>query len=294
MPCDAGDLIESIRADRACIKCGFNLFGQAVVKEEHYQLPIARCPECGTVAALQSYPTMSHWVNRFRALIAGVWIIALLFAFIIQILIVGSFADSASRAVGDPLAKEIGKAYYQWAEENGTTTSIAGWAATPEAYYQWVSVPSDWVDEHLNEIVAEFGGLWKEFDRSTFMYVIPAWIVAFLTGVFWSIVLLGASRKRAAMVPVVASVFIVVLSFFSFSPPMFFALQASEIAKELYASLLTPVAVGIQLPMILLGVFLGRKIARGIIILTLPPRSRIPFSIFWTRDGLALPRPKFK
>ncbi len=290
----AAQNIESIRADRACIQCGFNLFGQAVVKEEHYQLAIARCPECGTVAALQSYPTMSHWVNRFRALIAGAWVVALLFAFVIQILIVGSFADSLSRTVSDPLAKEIGKAYYTWAEENGTTTSITGWATTPEAYYQWVSIPSDWVDEHLDEIVAEFGGLWNDFDRLNILFVIPAWIVAFLTGVFWSVVLLGASPKRAAIVPTAASVLIIVLAYVNFSPPMFFAHQASEIAKDLYVSVLTPIAMLIQFPVILLGVFLGRKIARFVIQLTLPPRSRVPFSIFWTRDGLDLPKPNFK
>ncbi len=290
-PVKDGMMSEHIRADRACIGCGFNLYGQSVTKEEHYGLAIARCPECGEVAALQTYPTMSHWVNRFRALLAGFWVIVLLIAFVIQVLIVAAFADSVSRDVSDPLAKKIGEVYYNWAEENGTTTSIAGWATTPEAYYQWVQIPSDWADEHLDAIVADYGGLWSTFDRSNMIYVIPAWMVVFLAGVFWSIVLLGATRKRATIVPLAASALVLVLTYIEFPSSMFIVPQASDVAKELYAHIMAPIAIIVQLPALFIGVFFGRKIARWIILLTLPPRSRVSLSILWTRDGLDLPRP---
>lgn len=289
-PMADGMMSEHIRADRACIGCGFNLYGQSVFKEEHYGLAIARCPECGEVAALQTYPTMSHWVNRFRALLAGAWVVALLFAFILQSLLIGTYADSVGQSAGDRLARKIGEAYYHWAEDNGQTTSIATWGGTPEDYYQWVQIPRIWADDHLDEVVAEFGGLWNNFDRSSVIYVIPASIAAFMMGVFWSIVLFGADRKRATIVPLAACVLVMAIMLIDFSSS-FMAPQASEIAKEMYVRVLAPIAVIVQLPALFLGLFFGRKIARWIIMLTLPARSRVSLSMLWTRDGLELPRP---
>lgn len=289
-PIEDGMMSEHIRADRACIGCGFNLYGQSVFKEEHYGLAIARCPECGEVAALQTYPTMSHWVNRFRTLLAGVWVVALLFAFILQSMLIGTYADSVGQSASDQLARKIGEAYYNWAEDNGQTTSIAAWGGTPESYYQWVQIPSDWADEHLDGVIAEFGGLWSNFDRSSVIYVIPASIAAFMMGVFWSVVLLGADRKRVAIVPLVACVLVMAMMLIEFSSS-FMPPQASEVAKALYINVLAPIAIIVQLPALFLGVFFGRKIARWIIILTLPPRSRVSLSMLWTRDGLELPRP---
>jgi len=285
-------MMDSIRADRACIKCGFNLFGQEVFKEDHYQLAVTRCPECGTVAALQSYPTMSHWVNRFRALIAAGWVVVLAFVFILQMSLVGTFADGMSSQAGMPLAKMIGKAYNEWAEENEIATNIAGWGMNTTDYTEYIQVPQDWTDEHLDEILDQEGGLVRAMDKSFVIVLIPASIAGFVLGAFWSIVLLGASRKKAAIVPISLGLIGVILMY---SPSFYQSAitpQASEIAKELYATYLAPVGVIIQFPAILLGIFLGRKIARWVITLTLPPRSRVPFSIFWTRDGLALPSAK--
>ena len=86
------DTHDTIRADRACIACGFNLFGQPITREAHYNLLITRCPECGQAAALQSYPTMSHWVNRFRAILSALWIALTLGILALTVLIGGVYA----------------------------------------------------------------------------------------------------------------------------------------------------------------------------------------------------------
>lgn len=52
--------------------------------------------------------------------------------------------------------------------------------------------------------------------------------------------------------------------------------------------------MGAQLIFALLGVYLGRKIARFVICMSLPPRYRTSLSIFWSRDGLELPKPTLK
>ena len=111
--------LNQIRADRACIGCGFNLFGQSVVKEEHYDLAIVRCPECGVVGALQSYPTMSHWVNRFRAILTALWILVLIGAFSISMMITMGLNAGATEIAGSDLGEIIGGLHAQWIDEQG-------------------------------------------------------------------------------------------------------------------------------------------------------------------------------
>ena len=281
---------DQIRADRACIKCGFNLFGQSVYREPHYNLAIARCPECGEVAALQTYPVMSHWANRFRAIIAGVWVLTLIVFFIIQTSLSGSYAHGMSYSAAQELGRTIGQEYTEWAEQNGQTVYNPFGGVGSNTNYEWVNVPRSWADEHVPELIRQRDP-WRELFRSGFIAsIFPGVVMAFIFGIFWSVVLLGASRKRAALVPILAAavalVFMLSPDFMHYAP-----MQATMIAQSYYAELVAPWVLLIQLPFSLVGVFVGRKVARWVITLTLPPRTRIPLAILWTRDGLEPPRP---
>ncbi len=64
--------------DRFCTKCGYNLVGQEIVREQHYELLIVRCPECATVAGLQDYPRLGTWGARWGMVLAALWLILLL------------------------------------------------------------------------------------------------------------------------------------------------------------------------------------------------------------------------
>ena len=48
--------IAVVTGTRLCIRCGFNLTGQMILREPAYDLLIARCPECGTPPPVP-YPT---------------------------------------------------------------------------------------------------------------------------------------------------------------------------------------------------------------------------------------------
>lgn len=280
---------QTILADRACTGCGFNLLGQIVTKEEHYNLAIAKCPECGTVAALQSYPTMSHWVNRFRALIAAVWMLALLFAFMIQVAIIVSYSNQLSGDIGVPLAKELGSAFNDWQVANGEASVTENWGANL-VYFQWVNMSESWVDEHLKATIEDNGGLIKLIDPSSILLLISGTIGAFVFGVFWSVTLLGASRKKAAIVPVIIGV-IAIWVVYGFSTFGYASWQSAQVAQRAYEPWVVLWVVIFELPVLLVGLYFGRKIVRAVITLALPARSRVPFSILWTRDGLELPKP---
>ena len=290
---------DQIRADRACIGCGFNLYGQTVTKEDHYGLAITRCPECGTVAALQQYPLMSHWVNRFRAILAGLYIVMLLGTLALSTMAISGFAFAATDLASGNLANHIGIDFTQWEQdqaENANQNAAAAGAAQRfngvqiNGSFRWVSISPVWVDEHLDESISSFGGIWANMDPSAYMVMLPAGLVSILIGVYWSVALLGATRKRALIVPTLAALvggaIVIALNYDPGTYPW-----ASDLAKNFYITRIVPVAMIYQLIFMGVGIFIGRPVARFIVRLALPPRSLVPLGVLWTRDGLAPPRP---
>lgn len=322
---------DEIRADRACIGCGFNLFGQSITKEEHYGLAICRCPECGTVAALQSYPAMTHWVNRFRMLLGAIWIVSLTGVFIGYTFSIAGMAQVSSNMAGQHLSDIIGQAHHEWTQEQnpdnqlvspntvtnaapgvmvptlapGTTivtsngvTTVNGVVVPPPSVsvpqsgqFNWVWLAPNWGDEHLDQLIQDNGGLLKNIDTEFVMMSIPATVVGVIFGIFWSIALLGSTRRRAMLVPLVAGT-----AAFGF----IFAITRTSLnytyVSKLTESLYIPIAGVMFIAYICLasffGIWIGRKVARLVVVMALPPRNRVSFSALWTRDGLALPKPK--
>jgi len=122
---------DEIRADRACIGCGFNLYGQTVTKEPHYGIVITRCPECGTVAALQTYPVMTHWANRFRSLTAALWVVILLGFFMGNMTSMMGMTQGASNIAGNKMSDIIGEANAIWVQEQEALQQAAKLASNP-------------------------------------------------------------------------------------------------------------------------------------------------------------------
>ena len=341
---------EQIRADRACIGCGFNMFGQTVTKEEHYGLAISRCPECGEVAALQSYPTMSHWVNRFRSIIAGVWIVLLLGFFGANSMMMMGLSIGATEIAGEDLSESIGLAHANWVDtqtqqallaqeesesaesdsvdavaarsrsssadpgmQNIVTTTADGitttvYTATDGSVtttingvtmnnfggsYRWSTITPVWIVQELDLYIESTGGVWANLDREFMILFLPATVTSLCAGVFWSITLLGARRRSVVVVPMVAGAIAAVMAL-SIIMSNGSSMSAGEVAKGQVAVLAVPLMIGVQIAAAMLGIFIGRKVARFVVLLALPPRGRVSFSLLWTRDGLELPKPKFR
>ncbi len=329
-----------IRADRACIGCGFNLYAQPVSKEEHYGLAICTCPECGTVAALQSYPVMSHWVNRFRALIAAIWIIVLLGIFIGHTMSITGMAQGTANLAGEKMGDIIGHEHHIWSQEQDRlrelakqTDQTAAQSATPNAtpiatpdplsfggtttivtsngvttvngtivpttplspaqsgQYNWVWLTQGWGDAHLQQVIDESGGLLANIDREFLVMLIPGTIVGTLFGMFWSVALLGGTRRKAIIVPLVACL-IACLLLIGMSRPDYNYTYISGLTQDLYAPVIGPVFIAYMFLISCFGIWIGRMVARRIVVMALPARSRVPLSNLWIQDGLALPKSK--
>ena len=66
------EVLGQIGADRFCSSCRYNLIGQQIVREPVYGLPVARCPECGTIAAVGTHAA-SRWMSIWRVVLIALW-----------------------------------------------------------------------------------------------------------------------------------------------------------------------------------------------------------------------------
>lgn len=104
--------ISAIAGDRTCLGCGFNLTGQPIVREETYNLLIARCPECGTVAPLQEYPALGKWAGRFAAVLAAAVTLVLIGVILIGSLALYGGARAVSSEAQQQLSLSIASSYF--------------------------------------------------------------------------------------------------------------------------------------------------------------------------------------
>lgn len=283
---------DQIRADRACAGCGFNLYGQSVTREEHYGLAIARCPECGTVAALQQYPAMTHWVNRSRMVLSAIYLLILLAFFAGGTIAMSAFAYASAEIASNPLATHLQNDYNLWsnAQQNGSSTTGTPVPTTGITWaYQNTTLQPEYIDQELDRAINDFGGLLRNMDKSWFALIVPAGFVAFAIGIFWSVALLGSSRKQAMLLPVasagIGAAFLAGVNQPDYNNPWIWTL-----AGQLYIPWFSPMVLALLLIPTALGVFFGRKLARLVIRLALPPRARVSFGLLWTRDGLEMPK----
>lgn len=290
--------------DRPCARCGFNLVGQPIVREPHYGLLLLRCPECGEAASVQEYPLLGRWANRLGVFLAACLVLAVILAFIGSVSATVGFADRLVSYSSMELGQVIGKRHAAWweglpqDEKDKITGGGSGW--TP-AQSGWQYAESGWWAElDKAALLREVGGRWRAIDW------VPALIDAIwavpaggMLGLFWSLAVLGQSRRRVALViPVV-----VLLS------AGYIALERSQAAAwtwtwgggrweytpYLAAALLVwnvvPLALAWMMGWMLVGVWLGRPVSRLLVRLMLPPRLRSGLSVLWTAEGKALPRP---
>lgn len=277
-----------IRTDRPCARCGFNLFGQMIVREPHYGLIAVRCPECGQLAALQEYPALGRWADRWAKVLAGLWVVALVGAMAAQFAPTLGLTVAAMENVFEDAGAEISARYVAWEQQQQMGPAAPGNANMFSG--SWYTVTEAWWADERAAYLADTRRV-RPFNRLTFTLLIVLGIISFTAGAFWSTVTLGSRRWGAFILPL----FPVVLAM-SFawsvslpSPGMPGFLTGREAAGELFRVPIFVAAVGVVLCSMVPGVLLGRGLTRLIVRLSLPPRMRSALAILWTRDGLPPP-----
>jgi hypothetical protein len=296
------DTHDMIRADRACIACGFNLYGQPITREDHYNLLIARCPECGQAAALQSYPAMSHWVNRFRALLSALWVSAILGALALCVMINTALTQAACEGASEQLASIIAGDFKTWndAKAQATATTTSNLASTPApppgaaAFLQnlgsrWTPIDPGWRENHLDETIERAGGLTSTIDPEYLVLLIPVLILSAIFGVFWTLALLNAPRWRVTILTLAIALVTLGLTL-TFNHVGAGNQMAQSIAKAKLTPIVAPRVVLAQAIAMIAAVLVARSLARMFACAALPPRSRVALSFLWTADKKPLPK----
>lgn len=280
--------VSLVEGDRLCVWCGFNLAGQRIVREPRYGLLVSQCPECGGVAALQEYPVLGKWAQRWGAILAGLWFL----------LISGGVIATGATIFGVTLgatqegAEEYGDFIAERYEEDAAS-GVGG--AAGRSVQSWNSIEASWWDEQDRwALLREAGGYRKVVAREAAPLWIALAVVCFLAGGLGGVVMMHARGARLATVVVaplgVAAAF-GAIAFGQILSRTGGTLSAWDAAVEQTWWISVAVSAVVATIAMEIGLFSGRPLARLAAKVFLPPRLRSSLAALWIADGLDPPRP---
>lgn len=292
-----------VRGDRLCLKCGFNLHGQSILREPHYNLLIVRCPECATVAGLQEYPSLGRWARRWAFVLAGVYALIVFVAFVVAGLASGGVtlatAEEFEREVASHVAAEH-RAWFQSTDQatvlrnsypnqqaavTQTITSVGNWGS-------WAAVNEQWWRTEGEQKVREVIGRSTAARASIVLALTLIPLGGVVMGMVFASLLPGLRGMRLVLIPVlvglVAGAMSSTIRLASMGPPATFVegyVRAVTLAREIVPQTSWLVLLGLLLIGLTVGAFIGRGVVRLVIRLLLPPRVAASLSYLWEADG---------
>ncbi len=310
---DAGS---TLQGDRACTGCGFNLLGQPIVREGHYGLLIARCPECGAVAPLTEYPSISRWSRRIVGVVAALWLAALIAVTVGSGSALFGLTIVSSQEASQGFAHSLERAYSaEVAAQQAAGGSGAGSTPAPGAgpaaqssvtgptiplppipphvrvRFSTMTAPQSWVEQQdVAQRFLEWGG-WVAVGDEVGLVVMPLCIVALGAGMFLGVAVLNQRRVGLLVVGLMPLVVCATFHALAYAGRSAGTVSPSEDATMAFLWWrITLVGVIAAAVMLLLGVWFARPIARAYVRLMLPARLRVPLYPLWEADGLPPPR----
>lgn len=291
-----------IRGDRMCLKCGFNLHGQTILREPHYGLLIVRCPECSGVTSLQEYPVLGPWARRWGYLFAAVYILFItglfgLTAFLIGVSSVGLVQDRMHT-----IANEIATAHRPWFDAVGKAQAEAS-AKTPaekslvsstvssvQSWGSYAAINREWWEREGAAARAAIAARKPNLPVEQLLAYTFIPVCGLAVGGFFAVLLPGLRGPRLLMIPLVTvSLGLLFCYFFSLTTrtaaltnfwlPGF--VPSGELAAELLPSFAFYRLALVMGAILAVGVYLGRPVARFLIRTFLTPRLAHSLSFLW-------------
>ncbi|MHC4990464.1 MAG: hypothetical protein ACYTGC_05735 [Planctomycetota bacterium] len=291
--------LSTLGGDRLCVGCGYNLIGQAIVREPHYGMLVARCPECGAMASLQEHPLPFRWSARYLAFGVAIWFAMIVLLFVISTAIIYGHAEGIAREGSMSYAQRLAEhqsRFLQRLSEEGNLPPSEQWlvANPPQAFSVAAASWLNAVD--LDELLAQSGGWRSAADLLAFRQLTKMAVWAFMIGVFWSVALLHLRRRALLLVGFAMLGLAVAVALYT----MFRGGLGGIVSLRLQGGGFTPMLVvaerqlgprfyawslGLVVLPLAAGLWLGRPVTRGLIRAALPPRLRGPLAILWTSEG---------
>lgn len=304
---DESAILGQVLGDRACVACGFNLHGQPVVRDPHYGLVMARCPECGVPASLQEHPALGRWAGRLGLVLGAAWLVVMIAALLApagaMALVAVASSNPACRsmrlAVADDFMAYLRAQHATMAPEefDAAFPYFAGWVDLNASDLPYVE-EAWWAEQNVDALVA-FRGLGSYDWRAT-----AGWIVACVmlgaAGVVLAVMLphlrVRGQAVAALLIGGVAALLLLVarqmnmLSMIGLNWAGWGVVDVLEVVRERYGLPWQLLTLAVQTLALLAGMWAGRPAARWLAVLLVPPRARAALGFLWATDGLAQPR----
>jgi len=277
--------IDVLSGDRCCASCGFNLFGQTIIREPHYGLIMVRCPECGHAAALQEYPTLARMTGRLRSTMAASWVAAILAGFAITGGLIYGFSTTTTDAVVAPYSRVINFAWQEWAKANQTAAQQTAWWGNQNQMQTW------WEGLPPAKFFAEFGS-WTALNwRGLITWAMTA-IVIFPIGVIWAVAfarLRGFRLLLVLMLPVLFAISLAAYNLVDANGGWYYTFDTAIESQVGWVPTGLSIVAGALF--LFAGALMGRPIARAFLRHVLPARLLAAFAFLWMADGKGMPKP---
>ena len=245
-------VVATIDLDRFCPECGYNLRTLPVWREAHTGLPGVRCRVCGRLHPANDASTaLRPWLRRATSLVLGLWILTTAAVF----LSLGLAEGAESYGTLDELTVSGGSV----TRRIGTST-IRTWGSGP------LKIDPDYPEYRL--FVASI--------------LVGSFLTAFVCGAFAVVVFPHWHRAACAGLVLAMPVAVngLVALVWSHEAPQLFTWGMQYVIAH----------AGVQGLGGLVGVALGRPLARLAVRITLPPSLRPRLAFLWLADGKPLPR----
>ena len=172
------------------------MIGQPVLREPHYNMLILRCPECGTVASIQDYPTLGRWANRWAIILSAFWLL----------IILGFTAGSMPAMIGSTGAftSEVSRPYERSLRDNWDDWYVATYDAKPtnswwrpDKFDEWYATkpPAQWL--------GDFGGFTGAIWQPELVFMLIPLAIALTYGSFMSLALVHRKRFTLALMSLI-------------------------------------------------------------------------------------------
>lgn len=276
-----------VRGDRLCQQCAYNLTGQPVLRERHYDMLIVRCPECGAVAAIQQQPVLAQWLGKLHGLWLGAWLIVVMLISIGGTAAIAGYgfgtSTSASFATQEALRKHYLATLGDGADQNLQTYQL----------YQNLEFDTWWAQQDVSALRRELGGLTALVDWSMFLSMLVLLLVMTAgIGVLWAAVLIHWPRTKLLIWWLVLTVMIAgwtMLFAQTVRPSLYAVVSIWDAATALVGVPLMWSCGAIASIVLFVSLFFGRSILRMLVRSLLPPRMQASLGTLWRTDGLEPP-----
>ena len=290
--------VSTLIGDRLCIKCGYNLIGQPILRESHYDMLIVRCPECATVASVQEYPLLGRWANRWASLLAAAWMLALVVLWLGTSAGIFGFAVGSAEVATETYGDLIYQKFNQWQLQQqaaGGTTAGGNTVILPGGSRIVVNMNTSdftawWKQQDRAALLREAGGIFSGFNWIVWNIWMWMAIACALLGVIWATALLARGRRGLL---VWGLIIILTAAVIGLIPILDWLMNTPTWTRQAAGQQIAPTTLALSLLWgaiwLTAGLMFGRSITRGLIRLMLPPRMRSSLAFLWLADGLEPP-----